>query len=234
MMPLTIFEASEDFCAFPQPEDVFAERVAEHAELLLPLATVDLALVDPELEGTVHFILPIEPDEGCVGEGGDAAFNSLCRENWLGYRYSGGRCVVATGFDFFLLPRLRGASTRLADLNAHYAETRAGFARQRAEFQERGALYHPGLEPSAENRVALAALGGHAPGGNWTVTDFPLVRTTGGAADRASPLPLTEDGRAFRYIGAVDAYRYALTHDCALLLFFDPETRTALTTFDWS
>ncbi|MEQ8458624.1 MAG: hypothetical protein RLO52_14600 [Sandaracinaceae bacterium] len=76
-MPLTIFEASEDFCAFPEPEDVFAERVAEHAELLLPLAAVDLALVDPELEGTVHFILPIEPDEGCVGEGGDAVPTGL-------------------------------------------------------------------------------------------------------------------------------------------------------------
>ena len=47
-------------------------------------------------------------------------------------------------------------------------------------------------------------------------------------------MPLTIFEASEGYIGAVDAYRYALTHDCALLLFFDPETRTALTTFDWS
>jgi len=83
----------------------------------------------------------------------------------------------------------------------------------------------------------LAALGGdsEAHSCNWSAcsSDMPLVRHS----DDHS-VPQTEDGREFIYVGElcsgnyIRANRYVL--GCELLLFYDPQTQTAITTFDWS
>ncbi|MCA9610654.1 MAG: hypothetical protein KC619_33895 [Myxococcales bacterium] len=238
-MAITLFEPDESFRPFPDPEDVFAEQVLEHREVLLPLASLDLSFVDPALVGTVHFIHPIEPMDGYVGDGGEGAFNYLCRPNWVGYRYTGDRCRVATSFDYFALPRWRAqlASPKpqetwlhdeMTELERHYEEMRVGFAENRAYFEAHGALCSPLRgESTDEHRAALAELGGPCREGHWA-DEFPLVD------EGEEVLPLTEDGRRFRYIGAVAPLNYVSVHDCTLLLFYDPQTKTALTTFDWS
>jgi len=64
----TLLVDTDCFHAFPAPEDVFERDVAQHCEYLLPLASVCLSRINPDWQGEVHFVLPIEPHDGVVGD----------------------------------------------------------------------------------------------------------------------------------------------------------------------
>ena len=218
--PLT--EATDYFQPFPDPEDVFAENVAEHARYLLPLATVDLAHFHPAFDQRVHFLLPKEPECGVVGEGADEHFTYLCRANYLGFQYSGDQCRLLADFQYFDLARDPSSQVLLE----HYKKVEAGYGNARECFAK-----HATLQSETSGPLRLAdQLGGEPAWGNWAESgDFPLLRAN-------SPLPLTSDGRAYMYVGTICASNYVwdASLDCDLLLFYDPQTQTTLTTFDWS
>ncbi len=244
----SIYEESDDFYPFPDPEDVFASEVELHSNHLLPIAAVDLSSIDKRLDGLVHFIQPFEPCDGVVGEGGEAYFTNTCRQNFVGYQYDSDRCRLMADFRYFELSRLRtvgGSNVQpaLKCLSDHYADVRSGFERARSHYQRYRALHAPQKDPpfDKKHRIALAYIGGSCKGGNWEDTEFPLlpgVSTDSEGKRRYRILPLTDDGRPFMFIGqlASSAFiwsqRFALC--CDLLLFYDPEKRVALTTFDWS
>lgn len=241
MAECLLYEATEFFQPFPDPQTVFSRDVEKHCEYLLPLATIDLARVDPKLNGRGHFIQSFEPWDGVVGDGGDAYFNHYCRENYIGYQYNDdGRCELMTDFKFFELARSPDNEI-LSDL---YAKVRSGFAKTRAHFETYGVIHSrfrkPPYQPEHRNEL-IREIGAPSEGGNWPTYDFPLHRekmdVDGEEVDHI--VPLTEDGRLFIFVGALQAWHYAqydehFGFDCDLLLFYDPETRIGLTTFDWS
>ena len=53
-----VHELIDGFKLFPDPNDVFARDVALHCKYLLPLATIELAVVNPDISGRAHFIQP--------------------------------------------------------------------------------------------------------------------------------------------------------------------------------
>lgn len=219
------------FEPFPDPSDVFSKDVESHAKYILPLATVDLGQVDPALPHRVHFLVPLEPSCGVVGEDSADYFSHLCRSNYVGYQYEGDRCHLATDFRYFELARLESAPELSVNareaLTDHYERVRAGFSRVRKRFQKTGEL---SSVEDASLRMA-EQIGGRCDGGNWAESgDFPLMRGE-------ATLPLTRDGRPFIFVGNVYVANYVcetVSYDCNLLLFYDPDTRQSLTTFDWS
>lgn len=236
-----LYEATEYFKPFPDAATVFNRDVDRHCEYLLPLAAIDLSHIDPQLDADVHFIQPIEPWDGVVGEGGDAYFNYYCRENYVGYKYDdSGRCELATEFDYFAFARPSDDKS----LTDHYENVRSGFAKAREHFKEYGGLHGPYGKPpyKAAGRVELIKdIGPPSEGGNWPEAgDFPMHWGTMQVDDEENThvVPLTEDGRPFLFVGQLAAYNWVLTKrsalGCDLLLFYDPTTRTSLTTFDWS
>ena len=246
----SMFEATEMFHPFPDPADVFAADIDLHSKHLLPLATLNLKRLDSSLNGVVHFIQPVEPDDGMVGDGGDPFFTSNCRQNWVGYQYESNRCRLLTDFRFFNLSRLESADKASIDphalksLSNHYDDVRVGFERARAHFERYGALHMPGKLPpfDARDRLALVdCIGGPCPGGNWEHTDTPLlpgIRADANGELRCNLLPLTDDGRPFLFVGQLSSSTYVWSEQhalcCDLLLFYDPQSRISLTTFDWS
>jgi hypothetical protein len=255
-----LYTATDYFIPFPQPEDVFATRVDEHAEYLLPLASVNLRHLSPDWKGWIHFVTPIEPYEGVVGEGTHAYHTYLCRENWVGYRITGGKYELAADFRFFQQASFRAHRSPGAppekpqlDLAVHYADAKTGYGLKRTHFREHGFVHNPWAKPGwfggfkKSDRVELVSdLGGPCADGNWSnMENFPLT-PLGEAVDaegerHTEVFPLTEDGRPFAYIGSLPIYHYiAETPDFtsllggSLLLFYDPGTNVALTTFDWS
>ncbi len=245
-----IFEGSDTFWPFPDPASVFADDVELHSNYLLPLATLDLSRLDAALAGVVHFIQPIEPYDGVVGDGGDPYFSSTCRKNFVGYQYDLNRCHLMTDFRFFEMFRLRTGDDactdrhRLKCLSDHYDDVCSGLELARLHYELYGVLHHPCEAPPFDdkNRIALVdCIGGPCEGGNWVNTDVPLL--PGAATDangelRYNILPLTDDGRPFLFVGQLSssAYIWSKHHAlcCDLLLFYDPISRVALTTFDWS
>lgn len=241
MTRTSLFEANDFFTPFPDPTTVFNRDIEQHCKYLLPLATIDLSHINSQLRGRVHFIQPIEPRDGVVGEGGDAHFTYSCRENYIGYKYDdSGRCELATSFDYFAFARSPDHQS-LAD---HYENVRSGFARAREHFKEHGGLHGRYGEPPykpADRVELIRKIGPPSEGGNWPETvDFPMDWGTMPIDDEEVDhvVPLTEDGRPFVFVGQLATYNWVLTKrpalGCDLLLFHDPETRTSLTTFDWS
>ena len=255
----TLYTGTKYFRPFPEPEDVFAGDVAQHAELLLPLASVDLSHLSADWSGWLHFVAPIEPEEGVVGHEAEPHHNYLCRENWVGYRIHNGRYELATDFRFFRRVRLKehvqpnaDPGDAAASLAIHYADIKTGFEAQKVHLREHGYLHHAWAKPGffgrykkADRSPLVQELGGVSREGNWAnMGDFPLgspgswVDAEG--TDWKLVCPLTTDGRFFTYIGMVSINEYVRPNadftgmDADLLLFYDPVGQIALTTFDFS
>ncbi|MCA9112997.1 MAG: hypothetical protein KDA52_23790 [Planctomycetaceae bacterium] len=241
-----LFTAMDYFQPFPEPEETFADDVDRHARFLLPLAGVNLSQLSPELSGTVHFIQPVEPYDGVVGDGGNEFFNHLCRENWVGFQYEGNKCRLACDFRFFKLARLESLEPQsdrekstFASLTKHYDDVHSGFSSAKTHYSRHKALHSwKAKEPFSDDDQLplLKSLGGDSEqySCNWAaVDDMPLTRISD-----EHTVPRTEDGRDFLFVGELRTSHYIWSNRfalcCELLLFYDPVSRVTLTTFDWS
>ncbi|MCG6158569.1 hypothetical protein [Rubinisphaera margarita] len=242
-MPEDFLTAPEFLKPFPDPENVFLRDVEQHHRYLLPLATLDLSAVSPYLEGTIHFIQPVEPYNGVVGESGEEYFNHFCRPNWVGFQYVEGKCELLCDFKFFEMAQLESTTSRspreqkaFEQLQDHYNGIHSEYRNSKDRFRSYGALYHPSLNPPferSERLELLTLLGGESESFscNWAaLEDMPLVRHS-----PEHSVPILPDGREFIFIGELSTMHYIWdAPDCQLLLFYDSLTRIALTTFDWS
>jgi hypothetical protein len=252
-----LFEETDYYRAFPSPSEVFANRVEEHSQFLLPVGTLSLRHLSEEWDGVIHFIMPIEPARGYeLGEETKEYHNYLCRENWIGYRMLGDKCELACDFRFFHKayfaekpPTCDTARKEALVLAKYYPQTQQEFALHARFFREHGWLCQRPREwtvadegKSWMRKPLVEDLGGISFAGNWSANmwgDFPLSRypdryEDGGKVyecDRA--LPRTEDGRDFSYIGDVAVWNY-VDGNGEWRIFYDPRERIVLTTIEWS
>lgn len=263
-MRTDITEPVEGLTLFPQPDDVFVPQDAGLAQYLDPLLTIDLTLVNPEWTGRVHLLSPVEPVDGYVGEDADEHWTALVRENWLAFAVEDDRYRFLAAPEYFRHARLssdplvqgfpdrqdpppreevrefhqaRRLHEAWTELEEHYAAERASFIEARAHHAEHGTLCSvPIREPHVHQAFpVLKQLGGVAsPQENWVeAVDFP-VEIDKDAGEDGAAWPLGPGGERFELVAAVPGYHYRRTGAGSILLFFEPTTRTALLTFDWS
>jgi hypothetical protein len=252
-----LYSATEYYRPFPEPRDVFADRIDEHVEYLLPVGTLSLQHLSPEWSGELHIVLPIEPvgGYGYLGERSEAYHNYLCRANWLGYFIRDNRIRLACDFRYFHKayyaenpPDDEVYAEEAAELPSHYADTRQQFAACAAHFRQHGWLcadpekWSPERDPEMYRRTLVQDLGGVSFDGNWSCDDdgFPFSRYPDQYEDRGKMyecervLPRTEDGRDFVYIGEVENWNYIGQTNGMLVVFYDPKDQIVLTTIDWT
>ena len=241
---LTFFTAQPGFIPFPAATEVFTEQAEQYAEQFIPLASVQLEQFFDNLTGTVHFLLPtsISVDEQTQQIHQLAQDSYSKHDYWLA-------CQVVDGRYQMRLP-----------LHAEYALSQPRFQplatalqQRRARLLTTGALHHPWAKANeaghfnADDRVELISqLAGHCFFGNWSSCSSLPIKECGSAIDEDGDempieLPLTEDGRPFVFIGRINTYHYVhhTPDDICLvegdtLLFYDPHSRMALTTFEFS
>lgn len=94
-------------------------------------------------------------------------------------------------------------------------------------------LFEPGTDcyDSTSGRYLLGVLGGPAWGGNWSNVTNELLSDIG-TDDGIHPIH-PETGAPFVFITSTNANEFS-GHDCEILLFYEPQSRTVLQTFDWS
>jgi hypothetical protein len=202
--------------------------------------------LSPDLDGTIHFIQPVEPYDGVVGEDCDAFFNYYCRQNWFGLRYNGGKCSLTCDFRFFKLANLEATASltprqqrQLSGLREHYQTVHAGFDAAKRHFALHGALYNRYASPPYEESdrlELLKCLGGQSEqfSCNWAqLNDMPLTRLS-----PEHSVPQSPDGRDFIFVGELRSFHYLCGPGsalcCDLLLFYDPVSQISLATFEWS
>ena len=234
----------------PFPTDVFPADQAWLAQHLLPLLKIDLGVLRPELAGQVATMLcPIEPYEGCIGDETTAHHNAFTASNWIAFELTADNQMRFLGNEAYFL----GDAADDEDARAHVAEMRDSHDQAKAHFQQHGCLasfsrYGDG-EP--EEQAWLNQLGGPIWFGNWTgYTPLPAafqLQDLAGYQQRGSlrfrndsshladdGLRLTRDGQAVFHVASVPASNWVAAGADAIVMFYEPNSRTVLFTFDWS
>ncbi|MCD5329334.1 hypothetical protein ACFFU8_20485 [Chromobacterium piscinae] len=223
---------------FPEPEQVFADPVARHAKHLLPCVSIELSAVNPSWEGWIHMVLPAEPLGGYVGDYGADYHNEYLAPNWLAFRLTeSGHYQLLGDFRFFELENIAedGADGIRSEVAKH-CETQHRVFKETRDIYRRTGLLHSALSRDEARDVAseepaniLTRLGGGAFNGNWCDSEGVGVDES----DPDSAVPIGPNGERFEFIASLEGHDY-LASGATTLLFYHPETRVALLTFDWS
>jgi len=238
---------------FPDADSVFAPAEnnqgvtpAQAAHMLLPLLSIDLSAVNPEWDGRIHMLSLLEYGDVCDGyfaEDMEEFHSYYTRPNWIGFHLNKhSRYSLAGDWRCFRAMSENKAVCEAPEVRKAYSEGHQYFAQNRAFYAQNRALpYTLGCEKDDDYFKGREVLSQWSAGrimpdsGNWEGSgDFPLDWVTT-PDDRENWLcPITEDGRSFVYIGSARGYEYHKGGPGRIVLFYDPVTRIALQTFDWS
>lgn len=226
----------------PFPADVFSQEQPWLAEHLLPLIGIDLGILRPELAGTVATMLcPIEPYEGCIGEDTEAHHNAFTGTNWIAFELTTDNRMRFLGNAGYFI----GDQGQDSDAVAHIAEMRDSHAKAHAYFQTHGSLasYMRYADGEPGEQAYLDRLGGQISGGNWTETaEIPPafeIALDPAMYDRDRPddaenVRITRDGKPFFAVAEVAGYNWCAAGADAIVMLYEPDSRTVLFSYDWS
>ncbi|GAA2123613.1 hypothetical protein [Streptomyces synnematoformans] len=224
-----IATVDERLTVFPHARDVFVTDQRHLAQCLHPLVSIELSAVDSSLRGCVHLLSPVADlsEEAEAGSDGTTP-------NWLLFH------VDENG-----LYRLRGNPDLLAEDSITHSspahpEAQNQFDATRARWERYGVLVWGETDDPTRQRegwgtdiAVVDLLGGDPGGGNWTAFPPPAGLTLD--TDNAVPLLRLDRGRRpFTFVAATAGYPWRPEGADAILLFFEPYTRTAALTYDWN
>ena len=228
-----VLKLQPGLCPFPQ--DVFVAEQPWLAQHLLPLMSIDLGLLRPELAGTVvHMLCPVEPYDGNIGDGTEHFHNAFTSTGWFALRLNEDNRYEFLGQEgYFRLSSQRDFALYEGE-EEHAGRMKASHAQARAFYEQHGYLGSEASDGTAHQQAWLDGLGGPYWGGNWTNTEsvpeaFELIDDWD-----AERIELSHQGKPMIPVAYVAGYNWCERGADALLLFYEPESRIALFTFDWS
>lgn len=87
---------------FPSYEDVFYDDLDKHREHFLPICSINLKCIFPDLDEWVHFVSVKEIYEGCVGEDTQQFHTSFTKEDMIGFNVIDGKYKFEADWDYFI------------------------------------------------------------------------------------------------------------------------------------
>lgn len=234
---------------YPNPEDVFTSPTDRYFHHLLPLISIDLSMVNAKWQGWVHMLNPCEPHDGLLGEYTEAHHNYYCRSNWIGFHLNeDNKYELLSDWQYFLLENdMNDLATQysqsfvdisIKELREQYILQHEVYTKSKAHYVEHQLLYSPYFlnpknrtsEQPDEPSNLLDQLGGGLGDANWTCTsDMPIDESI-----EDDIVPITPEGKRFHFIAEVQAYNYCDNGPDGIILFYEPDSRTVLLTFDWT
>ncbi|TDB34624.1 enolase [Stenotrophomonas sp. TEPEL] len=226
----------------PFAADVFPDDQAWLSQHLLPLLKIDLGVLRPELAGQAATLLcPIEPYEGCIGETTEEHHNAFTGTNWIAFELTSDNRMRFLGEEGYFI------GDQVQDKHAlkHITEMRGSYSKARAYFQQHGRLasYSRYGDGEPGEQAWLDTLGGAISYGNWTETAeipaafeisiLPPMHDRDRTADMED-VTITRDGNKFFAVAEVAGYNWCATGADAIVMLYEPESRTVLFSYDWS
>lgn len=234
---------------FPDPAEVFVADQPWLGRVLHPLVSIDLGALDPAVLGPWVrdlpmparglLLSPVEREGGLLGGHLPAPPDAWSAVNWLAFHIEDdGRWRLLGDRSVFEIETV--GDDVPAALTAFYADAEADLAASRERWRVHGVLASGDFGDPTRPRAgseggfpAVERLGGDTPNGNWVVEPPPAAVVLE-APDAGAPVLRLADGRPFRFVAATPGYPWRDHGADAILLFVEPETRTALLTFDWT
>lgn len=226
----------------PFPTDVFPADQAWLNQHMLPLLEIDLGVLRPELAGQVATMLcPIEPYEGCIGDNTCAHHNEFTGSNWTAFKLTASNKMRFLGNEGYF----QGDAGEDEGARAHITEMRDSYAKARAYFQQYGRLasYSRYGDGEPREQAWLDTLGGAISCGNWTeTTEIPEafeISILPPMYDRdrtpdMEDVTITRDGNKFFAVAEVAGYNWCAAGADAIVMLYEPESRTVLFSYDWT
>lgn len=221
----------------PFPEDVFVAEQSWLNNYVLPLISVDLGILRPGLKGTLlHLLNPTEPYEGLLGEKTTDFHTEFCTENWMAFQLTEDNKYSFLGNEEYFLSASKHKAKIDDELTEHIQKIRENYQKTKAKYQITGKLL-PWQDDNPQN--FLDRLGGELWDGNWVYTSPipPAFELNVNESDEDLPndgISISYKGKEFLYIGEVAGYNYCGDGADAILMFYEPESRIVLFTYDWT
>lgn len=226
----------------PENEDIFAPDSAFLAEHLLPLFSIDLSIVNPEWQGKVHLVNSIEPYDGSIGMYTAGFHNEFAAENWFILQLDeNNHYQWLAEKHYFILqdenhPNYSETLNFSQQMQKGYKELKQRFLKTKTITSQINPT-HPDTEPS----ILINLLGGEAYDGNWcypieehlTLNHFDLSQFGEKYSTRLIQI-LDQDNRRYFFVASATAWQYCESGADDILMFYQPETRRVLFTFDWT
>ena len=231
---------------FPTAEAVFAPDSAFLSQHLLPVVSVDLAAVNPEWSGWLPFVNPIEPYECYIGDGTEAFHNEYAKANVFCLRFNEqGQYEWLADKRYFLLEHHDASDAWQQEMVTELAKERVEAVKQlaltQARYQQHGKFFDNNRHSyspadfdfaSAEEDVVLDQIGGSVGCGNWEypLSEYGMVEII----DDETTYMIAPNGKRAYFVAGADGYRFNQRGADWILLFYEPESRLAMFTFDWT
>ncbi len=219
----------------PFPENIFVDEQDWVNNYLLPLISIDLGILNENLKGTiVHMLNPVEPYEGLIGEETVKFHNEYCAENWIALELTLDNKYRFLGIEDYFLSSSNNKNID-EDLLKDIKEIKETYQKAKELFKATGRLL-PWQENNPQN--FMGSLGGEIWYGNWTETSpVPSAFKININEDDNLPndgISISHKGKEFIYVGEVAGYNYCGIGADAILMFYEPESRIVLFSYDWS
>lgn len=228
---MPVLDELGNFCAFPEADKVFGDEIDAHRRVLHPILSLDVRIGSPMWSGTLHFVLPVEPWDGALGEDCPHLHGPNCGYNWIKLSVSDSKYRFAGDFGFFKITHRPDA-----EIERMYREFEKSYGDKKTQFLATGAIV-------SRQGVWMNQIGGTAPGGNWA-NSFRTEEDVNRYGETPDRIKLVRDGwRAqlinangspFHYIGGLTGWHYRDFGADSLHLFFDPVASEALIALDFS
>lgn len=221
----------------PFPEDIFVEEQSWLKNYLLPLISIDLGILRTNLAGTVvHLLNPTEPAEGIIGEQTTDFHNEFCGENWIAFKLTSDNRYSFLGNENYFLSSPAHQNSVDKEFTEHIKMVHDNYQKVKTKYQEKGQLL-PWQDDNPQN--FLDRLGGDMWYGNWTdSSSLPSafeMNMDESAEDLSNDrISISYKGNDFMYVADVAGYSYCADGADSVLLFYEPENRIVLFTYDWT
>ena len=215
---------------FPEASTVFSAAQPWLEKHLLPLASFDLASLDPALgDVRLHFLKPVEPYNSCIGGNTQAAHSDYCSANWLCFHLEDdGTYRFLAEEDYFL------GENVAPDAREYFAKVRASYRQIKQLYQESGVV----VQWLDDNN--LPRFGGppsflpYFYQGNWSTTKPPAAFTIdGNYNDWDEEADIRYQGKRFICIATDAGYNWGEGGADTIFLLYEPHSRLVLMTFDY-
>lgn len=212
---------------FPEASTVFSAAQPWLEKYLLPLASFDLASLDPALgDVRLHFI---KPNEGCVGDDTQVTYTDYCGANWLCFHLEDdGTYRFLAEEDYFL------GENATPDAQKYFAKVRASYQQIKQLYRESGVvvqwLDHYNLPCFGGPPIFLP----YFYQGNWSTIEPPAAFTTKDYDNWDKEADIRYQGRRFICIAADASYYWGEGLADTIFLLYEPHSRLVLMTFDYT
>lgn len=222
----------------PFPSDIFVAEQPYLKDNFFPLLSIDLGELNDDFKGTVvHMINPLEPFEQYIGSYTKDYYTDFVGENWIAFQLTEDNKYKFLGKEeYFLTSSIHKELLNLDSYNAeHIKEMRDSYPERKAYFQKHGKLFSYSED---EDTSYLDQLGGEVWEGNWTGHPPPppafQLTYTDTEKNGIEDISITYKGERFYYIADVAGYNWMAQGADSILMFYEPNSRIVLFTFDWT